>query len=461
MTGTPERLPEPRTAVAARTRAVAVPPGGVMALQAAAGNRAVQRHIEQQKAGLDEATYQARADHSVLTNAFGDSNRGWIRIMTGGQERKIPAESLGGHHAEGLLLKKAAEIITPQALGNHPDDQRFARVLDMYTERRPCAPGHKYGNLRSRTFGTADDCHSMLQAALHAQTPVYYSVPDGDRDQWQKLRLAGTNRLAEEVVAGLRRGSVQFNGPIRAAHEARHGTPGRDYRREYRYWSTVTSRLEGVYAARTGKRPRDLHQDPLWTTRTPGRYGPLEWIEVGEESGSDVMLERIDKIRCDVLAAIESLPTPAPVYVDAGTSATRGRRGVSNSPAHPSGDALSDTEEPESSPDPTPPVPTRGAITPSPVAGVGGHGGTAVDAISSPPDALGGAAGGVEREEEEDDAEATASTPDEAASQWRGSGVAVFGPGGVQEEDEEPEGRHDPDLVPNAVSVDDPGYLPD
>lgn len=107
----------------------------------------------------------------------GEKNYGWMKIIDhNNQHHTIPGASIYHQaHAEEYLHEQARTVhgFTKADFLRAPNEEGHARVIAMYTERKPCEPGHFDSYRRSRNTG---NCDQFLNQNFHQNLPVYFTV---------------------------------------------------------------------------------------------------------------------------------------------------------------------------------------------------------------------------------------------------------------------------------------------
>ena len=108
-------------------------------------------------------------------------NRGWIKIGIPAQNRvaiEFADSSFGEAHTEEKLIGIATgtyhvnlDVAPDASAENGP------RILELYTEREPCAPENTDEARKTRIHS---NCRDYLQKVLHAKVIVSFSVPNNN-----------------------------------------------------------------------------------------------------------------------------------------------------------------------------------------------------------------------------------------------------------------------------------------
>lgn len=370
----PEPRPTPAPVRQPRLSLPSVPVTGpptvanLLVLQRLAGNAAVQRYVpDDRKEALDEATYDQRAQVAERnSDGFDVPNRGWIRLADAGDQESIhhARSSYQTGHAEEKLLETARSkprmnLATPADAVGRP------RVLELYSERKPCSAANADASRKGRAF---ENCEQMLTELLHPATKVSFSVPNIPYDH-SKLVDKARLRYIAEVLACTRQGSAKYNKLIRQEHFDRFGTYGRDYVREQEAWDQMVTAVKKLWAAHTGAAPQQFYQEDLYRDLLARRAAIVSSVKPGKTASSDPILEEILWQQVETVSAIKLLPSrvgPAVATADQPGSPDVAA-GSADRPAAPPPDMTN--EEPE-----TPSEDRAGLKRKAPVSPVRGRG---------------------------------------------------------------------------------------
>lgn len=199
----------------------------------------IQRYLEENLDGaLDEESYQHRAESEARGfNSFGNDNLARARIILadGQVVTKFAYSQFGVRHSEEKLIAEISATYGAEVLTRAPDAEGQTRIVEIYTERKPCAPGNAEPARQQRVL-TERSCQAYLAAMVHANLPVKYSVPNVAANHGTLMNDAKA-RLDDEFANDQRRMTFQnannrgfrYFAGIRTACFNRHRTYGRDY----------------------------------------------------------------------------------------------------------------------------------------------------------------------------------------------------------------------------------------
>lgn len=232
---------------------------GVLQCKPVAGNSVVQRYIENDLKGeLDAVTYGWRAGGEDMgLNGIGTDNRGWISVKDKNNESKTikKASQHSAAHTEELLLQQVEKDYTQEIFKNDPAVADKDRIIEVYTERRPCgAANEKVDSYRGkREHGS---CDSMLKKKLHPNVRVSFSVENSDKG-YNNLKAKMYDTYYDDIIENRRQitagnmqtrnGKLYYQQSIRKMCFDKHKEYGRDYETEYGYLKMYQKTVKDMY----------------------------------------------------------------------------------------------------------------------------------------------------------------------------------------------------------------------